>query len=163
MRYGYCWNLADSLKNVSYFGYGPQETYIDKYSYALMDVYNKKVEDMFVYYVNPQENSSVYNTKWARLTDDNGDGITFIGNGFSFNASEYSVDELMDKNHPYELQKSGNTIVHTDFFMSGVGSCALSTELLPQYRLENCDVDFKLTLCPISINDDSFEKYYNML
>lgn len=159
MRYGYCWNLSDELDNVSYFGFGPQETYIDKHSYALMDVYSKKVEDMFVDYLNPQENGSVYNTKWAKITDKSGEGIMFAGKGYSFNASEFTVDELMEKAHPHQLEKSGNTIVHTDYFMSGVGSCALCTKLLPQYRLENCDIDFELTLCPISNKDDCFEKY----
>lgn len=159
MRYGYSWNLSSKLNNVSYFGFGPQETYIDKHSYALMDVYSKKVEDMFVDYLNPQENSSVYNTKWAKVTDNSGDGILFAGNGYSFNASKYTVNELMEKAHPHQLEKSGNTIIHTDYFMSGVGSCALVTELLPQYRLENCDIDFKIAICPISASDDCFEKY----
>ncbi len=159
MRYGYCWNLSDKLDNISYFGYGPQETYIDKYSYSLMDVYEKKVSDTFVDYLNPQEHGSVYNTKWATVTDDNGNGIMFGGTGYSFNASEYTVEELTNKAHPYELEKSGNTVVHTDFFMSGVGSCALATKLLPQYRLENCDIDFKLIICPVTKNDNGFLKY----
>ena len=159
MRYGYCWILSGKLNNVTYFGFGPQETYIDKHSYALMDVYNKKVENMFVDYLNPQENSSVYNTKWAKVVDEEGNGIMFAGSGYSFNASEYTVEELTEKSHPYELKKSGNTIVHTDYFMSGVGSCALGTLLLPQYRLENCNIDFKLTLCPITNDENCFEKY----
>lgn len=159
MRYGYCWNLSDKLNNVSYFGFGPQETYIDKHSYALMGVFNKKVEDMFVDYLNPQENGSVYNTKWAKVTDEDGNGIMFAGTGYSFNASEYTVDELTEKSHAYELEKSGNTVVHTDFYMSGVGSCAIATKLLPQYRLENCDVDFELSICPIENSENCFEKY----
>lgn len=159
MRYGYCWNLSAQLDNVSYFGFGPQETYIDKHSYALMDVYNKKVEDMFVDYLNPQENSSVYNTKWAKLTDKSGNGILFAGKSFSFNASEYTIDELMEKAHPHQLEKSGNTIVHTDYFMSGVGSCALVTKLLPQYRFENCDINFEIVICPIDDNEDCFKKH----
>jgi len=159
MRYGYSWNLSRDLNNISYFGYGPQETYIDKHSYALMDIYNKKVEDTFVDYLVPQECGSAYNTKWAKLTDDSGNGIIFCGKGFSFNASEYTVEELTEKNHPYELVKSGNTVVHTDYFMSGVGSCALGTKLLPQYRFENMDIDFELVICPVSNEDNCFEKY----
>lgn len=159
MRYGYSWNLSGDLSNISYFGFGPQETYIDKHSYALMDVYNKKVEDTFVDYLVPQECGSAYNTKWAKVTDDSGNGVMFCSNSFSFNASEYTVEELTNKNHPHELVKSGNTIVHTDYFMSGVGSCALCTKLLPQYRFENMDIDFELIVCPVSNADNCFEKY----
>lgn len=159
MRYGYCWNLSEQLSTVSYFGFGPQETYVDKHSYALMDLYHKKVADMFVDYLNPQENGSVYNTKWARLTDLDGNGIMFVGKSFSFHASEYTVEELTRKAHPYQLERSGNTVVHTDYFMSGVGSASLGTNLLPQYRLENCDIDFELVLCPIHAREDAFEKY----
>ncbi len=158
MRYGYHWTLPENLTNVRYFGYGPQETYVDKHTYAYMDVFSKKVEDMFVDYLKPQEHGSVYHTKWAALTDDSGAGILFAGNGFSFNASPYTVEELMNKAHPQELEISGHIQVHTDYFMSGVGSAKCGPEIMPKYRLEDCEIVFALGICPISAGEDCFEK-----
>lgn len=162
LRYGYVWNLDSSLNHVRYFGYGPQETYIDKHAYALMGIYDKKVDDMFVDYLRPQENSSVYNTKWASVTDENGDGILFASSGISFNASKYSVEEMITKMHPYELEESGNTIVHTDFFMSGVGSSKVGPAAPEKYRLVNKDIDFDLKIVPIRAKEDEFEKYASL-
>ena len=158
MRYGYHWTLPARLSNVRYFGFGPQETYVDKHTYAYMNVFSKKVDDMFVDYLKPQEHGSVYNTKWAALTDDFGEGILFAGNGFSFNASPYTVEELMKKAHPQDLERSGYIQVHTDYFMSGVGSAKCGPEIMPKYRLEDREILFALGICPVSAGDDCFEK-----
>ena len=66
----------------------------------------------------------------------------------------------MQKAHPQELEKSGHTVVHTDFYMSGVGSAKCGPELMPKYRLDEGDIDFYLTLCPISADKDCFEQYH---
>lgn len=159
MRYGYCWPLTESLSKVRYFGFGPQETYLDKHSYAYMDVFEKNVDDFFVDYLKPQECGSVHNTKWAAVTDCSGEGILFLSgeSGISFNASAYTVEELTEKMHPQELEKSGCTIVHTDFFMSGVGSAKCGPRLEPRYRLEEQEIRFCVALCPIKKEDDPFE------
>ncbi len=157
-RYGYLWPLRENYKNISYFGFGPQESYIDKHHGAKMGVYDTTVEKMFVDYTKPQECGSVYQTKWATLTDQKENGILFAANGFSFHAGEYTPDELFEKKHPFELEKAGSTIAHTDYFMSGVGSAACGPELNPKYRLEERMICFDLMLSPIKKGEDPFAK-----
>ena len=50
--------------------------------------------------------------------------------------------------HSYELEKCGETVLCLDYKMSGVGSHSCGPELLPQYRLEEAQFDFALTLTP---------------
>ena len=157
-RYGYVWPLCDSYKQVGYLGFGPQESYIDKHHAAQMGVYETTVQNMFVDYAKPQENGSVYGTRWASLTDENGSGILFAGKPFSFHAGDYTPDELFEKKHSFELKKSGSTIVHTDYFMSGVGSGACGPELAQKYRLEERNIHFCLMLTPFHRREDPFEK-----
>lgn len=157
-RYGYLWPLCNIYRNVSYLGFGPQESYIDKHHAAQMGVYETTVQGLFVDYAKPQENGSVYNTQWAALTDETDKGILFAGNHFSFHAGEYTPDELFEKKHSFELRKSGHTIVHTDYFMSGVGSGACGPELAKKYRLEERRIDFSLMLTPFDKKEDPFEK-----
>ena len=54
---------------------------------------------------------------------------------FSFNASEYTQEELLTKKHNYELKKCDDTVLCIDYRMSGIGSNSCGPELLPQYRM----------------------------
>ena len=66
---------------------------------------------------------------------------------FSFNASYYTEQELTEKGHNYELEKSGHVIWHLDYGMSGVGSNSCGPVLLEKYRLDEEEIigdDFML-------------------
>lgn len=160
-RFGFNWNIDKKYNNVKYFGYGPHESYIDKHSGCSMSVYEKKSSEFFVDYLKPQECGSVYNTKWSCLTDENGNGIGFAGNGFSFNVSEYSLKELMIKKHPFELEKDKYLNVFTDYFMSGVGSGACGPQLDSKYKIKSGPLDFKILIFPVDVKTNLFEKLAN--
>ncbi len=157
-RYGFCWKLDSRLTDVKYFGFGPYETYVDKHTGALMGVYEKTVREMHNDYMKPQENGSVYNTKWATVCED-GRGLMFVSNSFSFNSSVYTAEMLSEAAHPFELKESGSTVVHTDYYMSGIGSASCGAqELQAKYRLEPRDVYFEMGIMPFS-DEDEFELY----
>ncbi len=157
-RYGFCWKLIDELSLVRYFGFGPYETYVDKHTGALMGVYEKNVREMHTDYMKPQENGSVYNTKWATVSGNDG-GLIFASKSFSFNASPYTSEMLSESAHPYELSESGSTVIHTDYYMSGIGSASCGAqELQAKYRLEPRDIYFEIGIMPVG-NEDAFHKY----
>ena len=64
----------------------------------------------------------------------------------SFNASYYTAQELTEKMHNYELEKSGHVIWHLDYGMSGVGSNSCGPELLKQYRLNEEKMHWELVI-----------------
>ncbi|MBQ2939618.1 MAG: DUF4981 domain-containing protein [Clostridia bacterium] len=159
-RYGFCWMLDKSADAVSYFGFGPHESYIDKHHHTTMGVYGRSVAEMHNEYLVPQENGSVYNTKWATVTGKNG-GWLFAGPAFSFNASPYTAEALTVAKHPHELKPAEATVVHTDYMMSGIGSasCGWFCELQPKYRLEGRELHFALGVMPFAKEDDPFKRY----
>ena len=53
----------------------------------------------------------------------------------SFNASEYTQEELSAKKHNFELEKCDSNVICVDSKMAGVGSNACGPELAPEYRL----------------------------
>lgn len=119
-------------EKVSYFGYGPHESYCDKHQASYMDVFSTTVRKLHQDYIRPQENGSHYNCRYVKL-----DSITAWGKQpFSFNASEYTIEELAGKAHNYELEKAGCVVFCTDYKMSGVGSNSCGPELLEQYRFD---------------------------
>ena len=60
--------------------------------------------------------------------------ISFRQRLFSFSASEYTIREITEKRHNYELEKVRQVVVCTDYKMSSVGSNFCDPEFLPQYR-----------------------------
>ena len=62
--------------------------------------------------------------------------------GFSFNASHYTQEELAQKKHNFELEECGHVVLCLDAAQSGMGSNSCGPELLEQYRVKET-----VTLC----------------
>ena len=134
-RFGIRLFVPKRFDRVEYFGYGPYESYIDKHQADYVGNFSALIEEMHEDYIRPQENSSHYGCKHMTVTD----GETRIkftaGEDFSFNASEYTQEELAAKKHNFELEKCDSNVICVDSKMAGVGSNACGPELAPEYRL----------------------------
>ncbi|MDO4332740.1 MAG: glycoside hydrolase family 2 TIM barrel-domain containing protein [Eubacteriales bacterium] len=142
-RFGLTLTLPEDENEVQYFGYGPQESYRDKHRASWMDRFDTTVARLHEDYVRPQENGSHYHCYEVQV----GRLLAEGGRPFSFNASYYTVEELAQKKHNYELEKSGYVILHLDYAMSGVGSNSCGPELLEQYRLNEEEMHWEMLLC----------------
>lgn len=139
-RLGFEFTVSD--KAFSYFGYGPYESYIDMHHASSMGMYESTAEKEYVPYLKPQEHGNHYNTKLLSL----GDFFFASANGFEFNVSEYSADELASKAHNYELLKSGATCVRIDYKVSGIGSGSCGPALFEAYRMNDEHVHFEFSV-----------------
>ncbi len=127
--------LPKSFEDVTYYGYGPYESYIDKRRASYVGKFEAKVPKMFEPYIKPQENSSHFGCDYVEITD----GKTVLRaegeRKISFNASEYTQEELCSKRHDWELSKCGKTVLCLDSEMSGVGSNSCGPELDKKYQI----------------------------
>lgn len=134
-RFGIRMFVSKSFNSVEYFGYGPNESYADKHRASYMGNFSSLIEEMHEDYVRPQENSSHWGCKHMTVTD----GETRIrftsSEDFSFNASEYTQEELSSKRHNFELEKCESNVICVDSKMAGVGSNACGPALAEKYRL----------------------------
>ena len=147
-RFGIRLFLPKSFDRVEYFGYGPNESYIDKHRSSYMGVFSSLISDMHEDYIRPQENSSHYGCKY--MTVQSGDiKLRFEAEKpFSFNASEYTQEELAAKAHNYELEKCESNILCVDYQMAGVGSNSCGPALMEKYRLPlpRLDAEFFMSI-----------------
>lgn len=134
-RFGLRWFMDKSFDKVSYYGYGPYESYIDKHQASYVGNFESKVSDMHEDYIKPQENASHYGCKHMTVTNGSEKIIFSSREGLSFNASEYTQEELASKKHNYELEKSECNVICIDYRMAGVGSNACGPALADKYRL----------------------------
>lgn len=147
-RFGLRLFLKDNFKNVTYYGIGPDESYVDKCRSGSHGVYTSKVEDLHEDYLRPQENGSHTDCDYVCVSNDK---MTLSAAGkktIAFNASEYTQEELTNKKHGYELEKCGSTVLCIDYSQNGIGSNSCGPVLSEKYQLneEKFTFDVKLVL-----------------
>jgi len=114
-------NMPVQFNNITWYGRGPYETYIDRKLASNVGVYCKTVDDNFFPYIQPQETGNHIETNWVKLVDKDNVGILISGNKFEFSALRYSPFEMENKLHPFDLVKSNNTLLNINYRQMGVG------------------------------------------
>lgn len=143
-RFGIRAFLPDSYKNVKYYGYGPYESYSDKHLASYIGLFESTVKEQFEDYIKPQENSSHCGCKYMSLSSVSSK-LEAFGKNFSFNTSEYTQEELMNKKHNFEIEKCGSTVLCLDYKQAGIGSNSCGPRLPESEQLEN-KFKWKLTI-----------------
>lgn len=144
-RFGLRLFLPKSFGQVEYFGYGPNESYIDKHRSSYLGRFTASVADLHEDYLRPQENGSHWGCHYVQLTDGQGCSFKAVGQ-MSFNASYYTQEELTHKAHNFELEESDSTVLCLDYRQAGIGSNSCGPVLLEKYRLDEAKIDFHLDL-----------------
>jgi len=136
-RFGIRMFLAKELENAEYFGFGPNESYIDKRRSSYISKFNTTVSEMHEDYTKPQENGSHYDCDYIALSDGKNTIKVSSPDGLSFNASHFTQEELTTKKHNFELEESGMTVLCIDCRQSGIGSNSCGPALREKYRLDS--------------------------
>lgn len=145
-RFGIRLFMPRGFSEVEYFGYGPYESYIDKHQSGWVGKFSANIGRMHEDYIRPQENSSHYGCKYVQLCDGDITVKFTSGSEFSFNTSEYTQEELAEKRHNYELEKSGSSVICIDSRMAGVGSNSCGPALAEKYRVPLPEINSGFTI-----------------
>lgn len=135
-RIGVEFALNGNDEEFTFFGYGPNESYIDKRIHSSIGEFTKKVSDNYHHYLKPQESGSHYYTSYLKFSslEINAE------KPFSFNVLPYSKETLMSTKHDFELSKKVDEIfISLDVNMRGIGSHSCGPELLEKYRISKKD------------------------
>lgn len=147
-RFGLRLFMPKRFSGIEYYGCGPYESYIDKHLASYAGNFGADIADMHEDYIRPQENGSHWGcTRMTVLGDKT--ALSFTNpDGFSFSASEYTQEELANKHHNFELEKSEYNVICADFAMAGVGSHACGPELAEKYRIKLPEISGKIRIMP---------------
>ena len=143
-RFGLRLFLPKEFENVEYYGYGPHESYVDKHRSCYKGIFTDYVSEMHEDYIRPQENSSHYGCEYVAISDEENETVITADSDFSFNASQYTQEELESKKHNYELVPWDSNILCIDYKQSGVGSNSCGPYLKEKYQL--CEKEFEFTV-----------------
>lgn len=149
-RLGYVMKVPAEYENFSYYGRGPIDNYNDRKSGQFIELHHNKVKDEFVNFPKPQDMGNHEEVRWAALTNNNNEGALFIANeDMSVAALQYSATDLTLTPHPYQLPKAGDTYLHLDAAVTGLGgnSCGQGGPL-DHDRVKAVNHDFGFIIRP---------------
>lgn len=133
-RLGYEVVVPAKYSNYTYYGRGPINNYNDRKTGSFIEQHQSTVANQFVPWPKPQSMANREEVRWCALTDQSGNGAIFIGTApMSTSALPYSALELTLAPHPYQLPKAGDTHLHLDLGVTGLGgnSCGQGGPLDP--------------------------------
>ena len=161
-RLGFKFTMPEGAEWLRYFGYGPQESYVDKRIAARIDLHSTTVTDNFVNYVRPQENGAHYGCRFADISFADGAGMYISGTGFSLSASHFTPEKLTAAEHDFELVPSKETTLIVDYKNAGIGSASRGPKLSAKYRITEKEILFRFNIRPTVVGSVSpFKKYVN--
>ena len=121
--YGMDFKLFSEYKNVKFYGYGPDENYIDRNSGSRLGIFETTALKNKSPYLFPQETGNRCGVRWLEVTNDIGTGLKFeaIDKPFEMSVLPNSVYELENATHQEELPIPHYTWVRILAAQMGVG------------------------------------------
>jgi len=126
-RFGMRIELNQPYDNLSYYGRGPQENYIDRCSGSFIGCYDDKVENQYYEYIRPQETGNKTDVRWLTLLDSDGAGIKITGlQPIAFSALHFTPEDLdpgltRKMQHTIDVIPQKNVFLHVDMKQRGLG------------------------------------------
>ncbi len=149
-RVGLMMTLPKGYAQVTWYGRGPEENYIDRKTGSPMGLYSRPVSEMATAYVRPQETGNREDTRWVALRKRNGQGglLAVADASIAFSAQPYTPWDLHVAEHINELTPRDETILCLDYRQAPIGNASCGPGPLPHYVLRAEPVSFGLTLRP---------------
>lgn len=154
-RIGSLLQLHEQFDDVSWYGRGPHENYVDRHQSALIGRYQSRVEDLYFPYVRPQENGYRTDVRQVSFVNQAGFGMRFSGQPLvcfgaqKFDVHDYDQYEKSGK-HPHDLPKKDRIFVNLDYRQRGVGGTdSWGSSPLFSYCLPWRDYRYQMVISPV--------------
>lgn len=136
-RIGVAMALPAGFDQLTWYGRGPWENYVDRKDAAMVGVYRCPVSETLTPYVFPQENGGREDVRWATLTDRKGAGLMILGMpAIHLTAQHVRLEDLDKAQHAHELVPRPETVVHIDGRHMGLGGdTGWMRNVHPEYRI----------------------------
>jgi len=121
-RFGMQMAMPAEFDMVRWYGRGPHESYWDRKTSAAVGLYSGSVEELIHPYIRPQENANRTDVRWVAFTNSGGIGLLAVGMPvLNFSAWPYTMQDLEEATHNYELPRRDFITVNLDYQQMGVG------------------------------------------
>jgi beta-galactosidase len=153
-RFGMQAKLVPGFEGLTWYGPGPQETYIDRRDLPV-GVYRTTVTDNYFPYSQPQETGTKVEVRWTAITNASGAGLLAVGQPLlGVNALHYSAEDMDQAGHRHQMPVQAETYLNLDWKQMGLGGDDSWGALpLEKYRLKAVPLQYRFRLRPITADD----------
>ncbi|TRX59050.1 DUF4981 domain-containing protein [Fulvivirga sp. M361] len=122
-RLGMRLKMPYEYHNITWYGRGPFENYIDRKSGSYIGLYKSSVKGFGTPYIVPQENGNRAGIRWMQFLTDDGIGLEFRGEQpLEMSAHPYSLEDLDQyPRHRFSLPSKAFVEITVDHKQMGVG------------------------------------------
>ncbi|MDP2338463.1 MAG: glycoside hydrolase family 2 TIM barrel-domain containing protein [Bacteroidota bacterium] len=175
IRFGVNLVMPREFDQISWLGRGPQESYADRYTSALVGLYSGAVADQYFPYVRPQENGNKVDVRWMTIANKNGLGLEFIGMPLLSVSAHHQIMEdfespdrtdgrgklglKMIRRHINDVKPRDLTSINIDYKQQGVGGDdSWGAWTHDEYRLREKAYNYSFRICPLKPGEKPVEK-----
>jgi len=148
-RLGVRFKVDAKYGNVTYFGRGPEENYVDRKYASHISRYETTYRDMYVPYPRTQDTGNREDVRWFALSGRGHDGLQVIADRpISFAALPYTAEDLATALHPIDLVEDGKVVVTLDAKSLGLGGGSCGPRTMQKYVVDSGMTIFGYRLAP---------------
>ena len=157
-RLGLSFMLDEELENLTYYGRGPRENYVDRRTGSFLGVWKSTVTEQYEAYVRPQDNGSKCDVRWLALTGADGTGVRFSASVPLFAQALHYDREDLEFARPWNGQRryaaapvpTREVRLNLDVRQTGLGGNSCGPKPMSKYCFDpNVPVAWTLRMEPV--------------
>ncbi len=154
-KVGMSCGIADSYRNIQWYGKGLFENYCDRTTGFPSAVYELPLNDFIEPYVVPQENGNRMDVRWMYLSDEaKNNGILVVADSLiNMSAWAWTEDNINQSKHTNELVEAGYLTLNIDLKQMGVGGNTSWRDVSqpePHYQIEADNYSYSFFIRPLA-------------
>jgi beta-galactosidase len=158
-KVGLTMGIPLQLDEITWYGKGPLENYVDKRQGADVGIYQLPLAKFNEPYVMPQENGNRTDVRWMALMSPGSPyGLGIVADSLlSINVWPYTEAGLNKAKHTVDLENPGYLILNLDLIQMGVGGNDSWSEVgapLEKYQIPAGNYSYGVFLSPVKYSKD---------
>jgi len=149
MQYG----INRSFENITWYGKGPIENYIDRNYGSDVGIYSQPINEFMEPYAVPQENGNRTDVRWMYLSNKTNQGLLVVADSLlSMSAWPYTEENIENAKHTNKLKDAGLITLNIDLVQMGVGgndSWSAVAAPLEKYQIPAKNYSYSFYLMPV--------------
>lgn len=133
--------MDPKMENLSWYGRGPQENYVDRKTSANLGIYKNTVTGMEENYVRAQSMGNREDIRWVTVTGAEGGFKFSSGGNLNFSALHFANQSLWKLKNGFKLKtnRQPETYLNLDYKQRGIGNASCGPGPLSEYELPVSD------------------------
>ena len=154
-KLGFRLEMPSACENISWFGRGPFDSYLDRNYAAHLGIYHSTATEQWTNFIRPQETGNKEDVRWLTVTNNAGKGLMYASpSGMATTVGHWRAEDVYTasynrKGHPHEVTFQRNTIVSLDAWNRALGNASCGPDVLDKYERKLAQTPFCFMILPI--------------